>query len=119
MAYQIWPDGLLKRMADGAIIPPDPANADYQRYLAWVSDGHTAKPAPLPPPPPRFIAKTTIYRRATDQELELLTATLPNLPLRQRLMWQDAAGGEVSVAEVLPFFEAAVGATRAAELLAP
>jgi hypothetical protein len=78
--------------------------------------------AALPPPeplPPRTIGKTTIYRRATDAELALLEATLAALPLRDRLLWQDAEGGTVYVHEVEPFFVAAVGAPRAAELLAP
>ena len=73
----------------------------------------------IPPPAPmRSIAKTTIYRRATDQELALLEATLPTLPLRDRMMWQDAVGGTVYVEEVMSFFVAAVGQTRANELLA-
>lgn len=28
------------RDADGAIIPPDPDNTDYQAYQAWVAEGH-------------------------------------------------------------------------------
>lgn len=75
--------------------------------------------AAAPPPPRRTIAKTTIYRRATDAELTLLEATLAGLPLRDRLLWQDAEGGTVFVDEVEPFFTAAVGAPRAAQLLEP
>ena len=33
------------RIEDGAFIPFDPDNTDYQAYLAWVEAGNTAEGA--------------------------------------------------------------------------
>lgn len=49
--YQLCPDTELgpseciKRIADNAFIPFDPANTDYQAYLKWLEAGNQ----PLPP----------------------------------------------------------------------
>ena len=33
------------RVSDGAFIPFDPDNTDYQAYLKWVEAGNTPEPA--------------------------------------------------------------------------
>ena len=43
--YQIEQYGNIKRLSDGASIPLDPANTDYQAYLAWVEAGNVPEPA--------------------------------------------------------------------------
>ena len=35
----------IQRIADGAFIPFDPGNTDYQAYLKWVAAGNTPEPA--------------------------------------------------------------------------
>ena len=70
MTYQLTTGDTILRTADGACIPPDPANTDYQAYLAWVEAGNIPEPAPEPEPVPVL---------TTEQKLEAAGLTVAEL----------------------------------------
>lgn len=49
--YQLLPDNILgpsrtiKRLADNAFIPFDPANTDAQQFAKWLQEGNRPEPA--------------------------------------------------------------------------
>ena len=46
--YLTQETNMVQRLFDNAFIPFDPANTDYQQYLAWVAQGNTPTPADEP-----------------------------------------------------------------------
>ena len=43
--YQTINENMVKRLADNAFIPFDPANTDYQAYLEWLAEGNEPEAA--------------------------------------------------------------------------
>jgi hypothetical protein len=59
----------IRRMADGADIPIDIRNRDYQEYLEWVNAGNTAEdPDPLPEPetPRNFAVEMDLLNQSVE-----------------------------------------------------
>jgi hypothetical protein len=70
MTYQLTAGDLILRAEDGASIPPDPANTDYQAFLAWVEAGNMPDPATQVAPAPVL---------TTEQKLEAAGLTVSEL----------------------------------------
>ena len=43
--YKLLNENVVLKIETGAAIPFDPANTDYQAYLAWLAEGNTPLPA--------------------------------------------------------------------------
>jgi hypothetical protein len=90
MTYtQVWDhmnnqphDQMIQRDADGAFIPFDPDNVDYQDYLAWLDEGNAPNPPPAIPtppmeePPPPDIVEVNAQVQDIDARLTDLEASL-------------------------------------------
>ena len=46
--YKLHQQSGVYRLKDNALIPFDPANTDYQQYLAWLAEGNVPLPADQP-----------------------------------------------------------------------
>jgi hypothetical protein len=90
MTYtQVWDhmnnkphDSMIVRDWDGAFIPFDPDNVDYQDYLAWLDEGNEPNPPPAIPtppmeePPPPDIVEVNAQVQDIDARLTTLETTV-------------------------------------------
>lgn len=46
--YKLTNSTSILRLSDGAFIPSNPLNLDYEKYLGWLSDGNAPEPVDQP-----------------------------------------------------------------------
>ena len=82
--YTLTPNTCVIRDIDGASIPDDPRNTDWQAYQTWLAEGNTPNPY-VPPPPgvptqvPLWAVRTVLQNDGLfDQAQALITASTDN-----------------------------------------
>lgn len=113
------PDHSVVLRSDGAYIPINEENIDYQTLLSSGANISPYEPVVIPK---TRLYKATIWRRCTDAEYDAIQAVLSATPLRIQAIFRDADYLSIGD-ELYPMIVAgatqAVGAERAAELLEP
>jgi hypothetical protein len=95
--YQLLPTpNTVLRNLDGAFVPFDPANRDYQLYQQWLAGGGVPDPLPVPTAQETAMAQLVANDALMFRALELLIDTLlakgtivaTDFPVAVRTMYQ-------------------------------
>ncbi|GKS93229.1 hypothetical protein [Acidovorax sp. SUPP2825] len=92
--YRLTASAIVIRVADGASIPPDPANTDYSAYTRWLAAGN--EPLPYTPPPERAPeevsmgqARLALHDMGQTEAVEAAISAMPEPDqTRARIEWE-------------------------------
>lgn len=120
--YRATNGAAIQRIADGAIIPVDVRNRDYQDVQAWLAAGNTLG-ASVAAPVVKPLFKVQLIEAMTDAEAQILDDFLdgkaPGKPTtKQKLRFREAVELDRTNPELTAMAVQLFGAERAAILLA-
>lgn len=101
--YQLTETGAVLRLNDGARIPADQGNTDYQAFLAWSRAGNLALPAPLPDQKAAIRHEIEAIEQATGvvRVLREGMMTFAELEAERKAAAMTAAGTPVTAVQLL------------------
>jgi hypothetical protein len=76
--YQLTTGDSVLRLDDGALIPADPANADWIAYQAWLAAGNVPSPAATPINPTTISAAAFFARFTPAEQVAVQAASTAN-----------------------------------------
>ena len=111
MAYKLTSTNEFIRIEDGLRIPSDPANVDYQAYLAWLAAGNTPTPADQPTAKEQALAQIVAieqanpfthrhFRDAFDTITQVIAAVNPQYDMSKIPGFAQVAAVEAQIATI-------------------
>ena len=125
MTHYILTTGTSVIRDDGALIPADPANPDFQAYEAWRAAGNVPNPVSMPAPPTTIAAAAFLGRFTQAEQLAVQAAAAASPAIGVGLTLGLAQGFVIFASPLLTsWMEALVAAgaitkARATEIMTP